>query len=99
MTLQQLLHSTPVDFCAVVNSSTYYECYLHGLVALRYHSDDFDLEHAVADDLFDNHERFTELVQRLYGAFDTYFHPDDILRRLQYVLGIPANEYGGILND
>jgi hypothetical protein len=99
MTLQEILSSTPVGFCVVVNSSTYYECYLHGLVALRYHSDDFDEEYAVADDLFSTKEEFARLLQALYGSFDKHFPADGIRRGLQYVLGLPGNEYGRILNS
>lgn len=98
MTLQEILSSTPVGFCVVVNSSTYYECYLHGLVALRYHSDDFDEEYAVADDLFSTKEEFARLLQALYESFEQHFPADGIRRGLQYVLGLPGNEYGRILN-
>jgi len=98
MTLQEILGSMPVGFCVVANSSAYYECYMHGLVALRYHSDDFDEEYAVADDLFATKEEFARLVQALYESFEEHFPAEGIRRGLQYVMGLPGNEYGRILN-
>jgi hypothetical protein len=98
MTLQNILNHMQPGFCVVVNSSAYYECYMHGVVALRYFATDFDIEYPIADDLFSTNAEFSRLMQAMYGSFDKHFHPDKIRRELQYVLGLPGNEYGRILN-
>jgi len=98
-TLQDLLHSGTAGFCIVVNSSAYYECYMNGLVALRYHSDDFDTGYAVSDDLFSTGEELARLLTALYESFEEHFPADRIRHGLQYVLGLPGNEYGRILNS
>jgi hypothetical protein len=97
-TLQELLQSGAAGFCIVVNSSAYYECYMNGLVALRYHSDDFDTGYAVSDDLFSTGEELARLLKALYESFEEHFPADRIRQVLQYVLGLPGNEYGKILN-
>lgn len=98
MTLQEVLTGVSAGFCIVVNSSAYYESYMHGLVALRYHSPDFDTEYPVADDLFSTRLELLRLLQALYGAFEEHFPAEKIRRALKYVLGLPGNEYGRILN-
>jgi hypothetical protein len=97
-TLQEVLHATKAGFCVIVNSSAYYESYVNGVVALRYNCIDFDLEHAVADDLFSNSAQFETRVQRIYESFSTYFNAEAIARQLQYVLGPAQDRYREILN-
>ena len=97
-TLQDVLDTMQAGFCVIVNSSAYYESYVHGVVALRYNSVDFDLEHAVADDLFSNGAEFETRVTRVYESFSTYFPAAAISRQLQYVLGPAQDKYREILN-
>jgi hypothetical protein len=98
LSLHELFREQAADFCIVVNTSCYYECYMLGVPALRYFSERFDLEHAVTDDLFANTADLDRLVQNLYHHFEEQFQQDKIYKELDYVLGLDKNEYARVLN-
>jgi hypothetical protein len=98
LSLHELFREQEADFCIVVNTSCYYECYMLGVPALRYYSERFDLEHAVTNDLFDNVPDLDKQVQNLYHHFEAQFHQDNINKELDYVLGLDKNEYARVLN-
>ncbi|MBS1565840.1 MAG: hypothetical protein JST39_15740, partial [Bacteroidetes bacterium] len=98
-TMQEVMNSGDTGFCIVVNSSAYYESYMYGRVALRYYSPEFDSEYAVADDKFTSLPELERLLQQLYNGFEKHFPAARIRKGLQYVLGLPGNEYGKILNS
>jgi hypothetical protein len=97
-TLQEILSGSDVDFCIVVNSTAYYECYMFGIPTLRFVHAQFDMSHPLNQDSFTDAKDFQDLLQKLYGDFDQHFVSEHIYQELDYVLGLTNNEYAQILS-
>jgi hypothetical protein len=96
--LQQVLGAEHIDFCIAVNSTAYYESYIHGIPALRFKDSTFDMSHAIAGDTFGTSEELSSLTDSLYNNFEEVFSADAIRRELNYVLGLDKNDYGRLLS-
>ncbi len=95
--IRELIHKENIDFCISANTTAYYECYLNGLIALRYHASSFNEFYDIAHDAFSDQEKLESLIAEIYSQ-SSGFKSSEIRRRLNYAIGCDEDRYAEILN-
>ncbi|MEN5057165.1 hypothetical protein [Sphingobacterium kitahiroshimense] len=99
LSVDEILKRGGIDFCISVNTTTYYECYVNGIVSLRYEADSFHKFYSIANDSFMNAIQLEALIKRVYDFSPIYFDTKKISQNLNYVMGYDINNYASILNE
>lgn len=98
-TIQELIVHGGFDFSIAYNSTAYIDSYINNLISFHYQDVDRENDAEVLGDSFSNAEELSLKIQKFIPKADKVEVWDEVLRRLNYLVGFEINRYKEYLND
>ena len=96
ISIDDCLNNDNYDFAIAVNTTSYYEAFINGLPCFRFTDGTFILMEGL-NDVFSNQDELIRCIN-VYSNMDRQLYQQEIVSKLEYVMGFGINNYNACIN-